>query len=159
MRIAHTLLFGALAASLAACRSASGGGTAGAAPAPAEVEATVRALESAKWHPASIGRDSVKALFASDMLTVEYGADPMGLVYRSNVDPALLGQIYDALNATTFTLSEWRVLRPSPEVVLVSYRVTAPAMSWTAYATSTWARRDGRWQTIFYQASRAKPAQ
>ena len=155
MRILHTLLLGATVATLAACHAAAGG----AAPVPADVEATVRALESAKWHPASIGRDSVRALFAPGMLTVEYGADPMGLVYRSSVDPAALGQIYDALNATTFTLSEWRTLRPSPEVMLVSYRVTAPAMSWTAYATSTWVRRDDRWQTIFYQASRAKPAQ
>jgi hypothetical protein len=41
-------------------------------------------------------------------------------------------------------------------VFIVSYRVNGLSFPWQAYATSVWVRRDGRWQTVFYQASTAQ---
>jgi hypothetical protein len=121
-------------------------------------------LETAKWHPSSLGgMAAVSKLFAREFVSVEYGSDFNGLVYRKqgmersrSGDLAKLGA---ALDATKFQLTEWKVLHPSPTVTVLSYRVTAPELRWTAYATSIWARRGEVWKTVFYQASHAQPAQ
>ena len=53
-------------------------------------------------------------------------------------------------------LGEWRVLHPTGDVAIVSYKVTGVSIRWKAYATSVWVKRDGGWKTTFYQASTAK---
>jgi hypothetical protein len=155
LRMLRIPLLVAAASAVAACHSSTGHSMS----TPPDVEGILRAAETAKWHPASIGRDSLQRLYASEMLTVEYGADPQGLASRSRVEPAMIGQLYDILNAAKFSLSEWRTLPLAADAILVSYRITDQATSWTAYASSVWIRRAGGWQTVFYQASRAKPAQ
>jgi hypothetical protein len=106
---------------------------------------------------------AVSKMFAPDFVSVEYGNDFNGLVYRKvgmelsrSGDLAKLGA---ALDATRFQLTEWKVLHPSRTVAVLSYRVTAPELKWTAYATSIWVRHGQAWKTIFYQASHAQPAQ
>lgn len=131
---------------------------------PATVEAHLQRLESGKWRPLSLGgRDGLLALYADDFVTVEYGAELFGDVERKTDLRAVLSSpagetLVGMLDATEFTLSEWRFLHLGADAILLSYRVAAPTFAWTAYATSAWVRRDGRWLTVFYQASRAKPA-
>ena len=56
-------------------------------------------------------------------------------------------------------LSEFRVLRPTSDTALVTYIATAKALVQgrahpsTAYCTSVWVNRNGRWQTVFYQST------
>ncbi|HUJ01642.1 MAG TPA: nuclear transport factor 2 family protein [Usitatibacter sp.] len=63
---------------------------------------------------------------------------------------------YGPLPAWSVELGEWRVLHPTPDVAIVSYKVAADSIRWKAYATSVWVKRDGAWKTTFYQASTAK---
>lgn len=142
---------------VSACASMSAGSTSG----PADIARTLRPMEEGKWHPASLGGvDKLRELFADDFVTVEYGPDVNGAVYRSEgAKKSLEGPLVEMLNKMSFTLSEWRWMRLSDDAVLVSYRVTEPTLRWTAYATSVWVRRGGKWETVFYQASKARPAQ
>jgi hypothetical protein len=48
------------------------------------------------------------------------------------------------------------VLRPTPETAILSYKVTGVTVDWKGYSTSVWARQNGKWVTVFYQASSAK---
>ena len=108
-------------------------------------------LESAKWDPASFGsREAFMALFAEDFVSVEYGSDVQGGVHRKT-----RAEVFSAppLPPAKFELSDWHFIRPDRNVVIVSYQVKGLSFPWQAYATSVWSNRDGRWQTVFYQAS------
>jgi hypothetical protein len=114
-------------------------------------------LESAKWDPSSLGpREAYMALFADDFVSVEYGSDVQGGVHRKT-----RAEVFSLppLPPARFELSEWHFVRADPNVVVVSYRVKGLSFEWHAYATSVWARRGDRWQTVFYQASTALPQQ
>jgi len=41
----------------------------------------------------------------------------------------------------------------TPDVAIVSYKVTGVSVQWKGYATSTWARRNGKWETVFSAAA------
>lgn len=129
---------------------------------PGNVDAELQRLESAKWHPASLGgQQEFVNLFADDFVTVEYGADLNGAVDRKAGTKALMSspdmaKLIDMLNHSKIDLSDWQFLHIDGDGVVVSYHVNVPAFGWTAYATSVWAKRNGQWQTIFYQASRSK---
>jgi hypothetical protein len=129
---------------------------------PVSVDADLQRLEDAKWHPSSLGTfERFAALFADDFVTVEYGADIHGAVYRKlNGKASMSGpefaKLSQLLDQTQFNLSDWHFIHIGSDGVVVSYRVTAPALGWNAYATSVWAKRGGKWQTVMYQASIAK---
>jgi len=133
-------------------------------PSTRDAEAAVQPLEAGKWRPASLGgRDALLALYAEDFVTVEYGANPHGGVERKTDIRAVLAsengqRLVAMLDGTAFELSEWCFVHPAPGAVVASYRVRAAAFAWDAYATSVWAWRAGRWQTVFYQASRTAVA-
>jgi len=111
-------------------------------------------LESSKWDPASLLHPiDLMSLFSDEMLSVEYGSDLQGGAERRNWKEILA---YGSLPLWKMKLGEWRVLHPTPDVAIVSYKVTGVSVEWKAYATSVWARRNGKWQTVFYQASTAK---
>jgi hypothetical protein len=93
------------------------------------------------------------SMFSDEMLSVEYGADFHGKAERRTWREILA---YGALPPMKTQLGEWKALHPSADVVILSYKVTALSVDWKAYATSVWARRDGKWQTVFYQASTAR---
>ena len=101
------------------------------------------------------------ALFADDFVTVEYGADLHGGVERkfnahtvmSGPEGAKFRQFLDLMHVE---LSGWRFIHIDSTGVVASYHVSAPSLGWKAYATSVWAKREDRWQTVFYQASTAK---
>lgn len=126
------------------------------------VESEIKRLESAKWHPSSLGNgEKFTALFADDFVTVEYGADLHGGVERKfNANTRMAGRegakFRQFLDQTHFELSDWRFIHIASTGVVASYHVNAPTLGWKAYATSIWAKRGDRWQTIFYQASTAK---
>ena len=111
-------------------------------------------LETTKWDPMSILHPiDLMSLFSDELLSVDYGADLQGGAERRTWGE-VLG--YGPVPSWTMKLSDWKVLHPTPDVAIVSYRVTGVSMQWKAYATSVWARRNGKWQTVFYQASNAK---
>jgi hypothetical protein len=136
--------------------------TANPASMPVSVDADLQRLEGAKWHPSSLNSsERFAALFADDFVTVEYGADIHGAVYRKlNAKASMSGpefaKLLQLLDQTQFNLSDWHFIHIGSDGVVVSYRVTAPALGWNAYATSVWAKRRGNWQTVMYQASIAK---
>ena len=126
------------------------------------VDTELMRLEIAKWHPSSLGsREKVLALFADDFVTVQYGADLHGGVERKfNASSLMSGpegaRLFQLLDQTHFVLSGWRFIHIDSVGVVASYHVSAPSLGWNAYATSVWAKRGDRWQTVFYQASTAK---
>lgn len=125
---------------------------------PARIQLTqeeLQRLETAKWSPETLGsREAFMALFADDFVSVEYGSDVHGGVHRKT-----RAEVFSAppLPPARFELSDWQFVRAAPDVTVVSYRVKGLTFPWHAYATSVWARREGRWQTVFYQASTAPP--
>jgi hypothetical protein len=116
-------------------------------------DAELQRLETAKWNPSTLGREEFMALFADDFVSVEYGSDVQGGVHRKT-----RADVFSAppLPPAEFALSDWRFIHADPHVLIVSYRVKGQSFPWQAYATSVWAHRDGRWQTVFYQASTAE---
>lgn len=117
-------------------------------------EAELIRLESMKWEPASLANvKELMSLFSEEMLSIDYGADVSGGVERRTWKEVLA---YGPLPDWKMKLSDWRAVHPSPDVVVLSYKVTGVSVKWKAYATSVWARRNGKWQTTFYQASTAK---
>ena len=129
-----------------------------AAPQPAQpndaLDKELMRLESTKWDPMSLLHPiDLMALFSDEMLSVDYGTDLQGGAERRTWRE-VLG--FGAVPSWTMKLSEWKVLHPTPDVAIVSYKVTGVSVQWKGYATSTWARRNGKWETVFYQASTAK---
>ena len=120
----------------------------------AATDAELIRMERLKWDPASyLHPFRMMGMFSSEMLSVDYGSDLQGDAERRTWKEVLgYGQLPD----WKMQLDGWQVVRPSPEVVILSYRVTGISVGWKAYATSVWAKRDGKWKTVFYQASRAK---
>jgi len=123
------------------------------APAPGS-DADLIHMESRKWDPASLlDPFGLLAMFSSEMLSVDYGAEIKGGAERRTWKEVLA---YGPLPAWKVSLGEWRVLRPTPDVAIVSYKVTGVTVDWKGYSTSVWARQNGKWVTVFYQASTAK---
>ncbi len=111
-------------------------------------------MESAKWDPSSLADPvALLSMFSGDMLSVDPGADLHGGVERRTWADLLA---YGPLPSWKAKLSDWRVLHPGPGVVLLSYQVSVASERWKGYATSIWARRDGKWKTVFYQVSTAQ---
>lgn len=130
-------------------------------PAADAIEVDLQRLESAKWHPSSLGNEKFSALFADDFVTVEYGANLHGGVERKfNATTSMSGPesagFFKFLDETHFELSDWRFIHIDSVGVVASYHVSAPTLRWSAYATSVWAKRGDRWLTVFYQASTAR---
>jgi hypothetical protein len=120
----------------------------------AATDAQLIRMETRKWDPASLAHPfDLMAMFSDEMLSVEYGADLGDGAQRRTWKEILA---YGPLPAWKMQLGEWRAIHASPDVVILSYKVTGVSVEWKAYATSVWARREGRWRTVFYQASTAK---
>ena len=116
-------------------------------------DAEIQRLESSKWNAAPDGREAFMDLFAADFVSVEYGSDVQGGVHRKTRADVFSGP---PLPPAQFELSDWRFIHADPHVFIVSYRVKGLSFPWQAYATSVWVRRDGKWLTVFYQASTAQ---
>ena len=112
------------------------------------------AMEKQKWTPQLFSSpEQFMALFASDFVSVEYGADVQGGGQRKTRAEVFSGP---PLPPATFDLSDFKVIHPDPDSAIVSYKVTGKTFAWRAWASSVWARRHGKWVTVFYQASTAK---
>jgi hypothetical protein len=123
-------------------------------PEPGAPDAELMRMEALKWRPASLAHPfELMSMFSDEMLSVEYGADLHGGAERRTWGEILA---YGPLPAWNVKLGEWRALHPSADVVILSYKVTGVSIDWRAYATSVWARRGGKWKTVFYQASTAR---
>ncbi len=121
---------------------------------PGAADAQLIRMETAKWDASSLANPlALMDMFSTEMLSVDYGADIHGVAERRTWKDILA---YGALPDWKVKLGEWRALHPAPDVTVLSYKVTGESVDWKAYATSIWARRDGRWKTVFYQVSTAK---
>ena len=115
-------------------------------------EPELQRLESAKWNPSALSSpEALKALIAEDFVSVEYGTNLEGVTRKTRAE-VLLGP---PLPPASFELSDWKFIHAGADTVIVSYRVNGLSFKWKAYATSVWARRGGKWVTVFYQASTA----
>lgn len=111
-------------------------------------------LEQRKWNPKAFSsREEFVALFADDFVSVGDGTDISGGVERKTRTEVFSGPPHPA---ASFELSDFKVVHPNSDVAIVSYKVTGKSFAWRAYVTSVWARRQGKWTTVFYQASTAK---
>lgn len=120
----------------------------------ADDDAQLIRMETGKWSPSGLTNPlRLLSMFSSDMLSVDPGADVHAGAERRTWKEIME---YGPLPAWKVQLGEWRVLRPTSDVAIVSYKVTGESIQWKAYATSTWVKRDGAWKTVFYQASTAK---
>lgn len=130
---------------------------------PNETDTMLQRLETAKWRPSTLeSGKALQDLFAEDFMTVEYGPDPTFSGVQRVVDGKKLMQaggedaLIKALNQMTFNLSDWHFQHLSPTVTLVSYQVASPQFGDSRlWATSIWRRVGSKWETSFYQASKA----
>lgn len=146
MKRTSILFIAALFVVLAGCSTTNGNRVAAS-------DAEIQRQEMSKWNPALLtDRAAFLALFADDFVSVEYGSDVQGGVHRKT-----RADVFSAppLPSAEFELSDWRFIHADPHVFIVSYRVKGISFPWQAYATSVWVHRNGKWQTVFYQASTA----
>ncbi len=136
----------ALFTTLAFSAMAQGGGSVG--------DDALVTLEQRKWNPEGFSsREEFVALFADDFVSVGDGFDISSGVQRKTKTEVFSGPSHPP---ATFELSDFKVVHPNSDAAIVSYRVTGKSFPWKAYVTSVWARRQGKWTTVFYQASTAK---
>ena len=99
-------------------------------------------------------------MLADDMLSVEYGFDAVPKTRRINM-VFFASQSSPAASPASapprFELSDFRFVHPNADSAILSYHVKALTFPFDAYATSVWARRDGKWITVFYQATLTAP--
>lgn len=127
-----------------------------ATPLNAKSEADLIALEKGKWDPSILGDlKTMVSMFADDFVSVEYGADVNGGVKRKTKAEVFSG---GPLPPAKFELTDFKTIKPSADSVILSYHVHGLSFAWDAYATSVWAKRAGKWTTVFYQASTAAPS-
>ena len=108
------------------------------------------------WTPQGAG--VLGDLYAEDFVEVDVSG--RGVVSKA--------QMLDELRAGALIILEYevlerRILQPSTDVAILIYRVRGRYAAMgaegeaDAYASSTWVKRDGRWLTVFYQATPAAP--
>lgn len=128
------------------------------AAAPTDSDASLEKLERSKWTPD--GLKQIRPLLADDMLSVEYGFGAMPRTRRINMafmDAQPPPAPPPGMEPPRFELSDFRFVHPSADTTIVSYHVKGLTMPFDAYATSVWARRAGKWITVFYQATLTAP--
>ena len=111
----------------------------------------LKALEVRVMTAAGVGRSQDIAEFMADDF-LEIGAS--GHKYsKSDVLGAL-----PSLPRRKFSLTDFQVRELAPDIVLVNYRSQAVAKDSIAWAhrTTIWARRGGKWQIVFHQATPTK---
>jgi ketosteroid isomerase-like protein len=152
-RLRFIMLLGAIAATTG-CRNEDSP----LAPAPGEeaLRAVVQ-LETRKWDlffGSAADRQQVMSYYAEDFVNVGYG--PAGVARQTRAEMAAGIGMFPQLPAGSFSLAEMRTIPAGGGGVVLSYRITGPGPTgpdWTAYVVSVWARRDGEWKTIYYQAT------
>ena len=114
------------------------------------LESMLVAKEKQKWEALKTGQfGSLPEMFADDFLSVGYAPD--GTVrMTTKAQQTVAGK--QQLPPAEFTLSDFKVISANNDSAVVTYRAKGPI---NLYATSVWAKRGGKWQTIFYQATMA----
>ena len=150
---AHTLR---RACALFALVLMSGFGTAVAA-ASTEVEANLEAMERSKW---AMPPPMIFAMCADEFLSVEYGFDAVPKTRRVNLAFSRAQEfppMPEGMEPPRFELADFKFIHASADSVIVSYHVKSLSFPFDAYATSVWAKRQGKWMTVFYQATLTSP--
>lgn len=114
-----------------------------------ETDALVE-LERNKWALAARSPAAFADLIAADFYAVEPGDSAQIPARRMNKDQVLARL---PLPIAEFEITDVRVVRPNSGAAILSYRVRGVGGPFEAFATSHWARREGRWVTVFYQST------
>ncbi len=109
--------------------------------------------EKLKWEALSKGQFGLhNEWFAQDFSSIGYMPD--GSVYRAekrNVSKPTNELEKAKLPAADFALSNFKVVTASSEVKIVTYQADGPL---NIYVTTTWVKRNNKWLTVFYQATK-----
>jgi hypothetical protein len=120
-------------------------------------DARLEQLERSKW---ASPLPQWRALLAADMVSVEYGFGAVPKTRRVNLaflDAQPAPSLPPGAAPPEFVLSDFKFVHPTAESAIVCYHVKAAALGFDAYATSVWAKREGQWLTVFYQATLTAP--
>lgn len=149
------------AAALSAC--AGRGGRPAAAPTDVRSGTTISdsaivALETAKWERVNRGESADSTLYAEGFLTINYA--PGGSVLSQMQPGRPVAPRLPLHPREPWRVTDVHVIRLGTNGAVVTYRAegtpaTGPPLR--LLATSVWARRGGRWATVFYQATPAAP--
>ena len=124
------------------------------------VDSMLVSREKQKWEALATGEPNpaAKDWFAKDMHSIGYMPD--GTVYRTlyNSEKQSFTKSKDSLAEVklpkaTFVLSDFTVISPTADVKIVTYQSDGPIH---LYATTVWHRRNDKWESIFYQATKYK---
>jgi hypothetical protein len=124
---------------------------------PSEVDSKLEALERSKW---AMPPPMIFAMCGDDFLSVEYGFDAVPRTRRVNMAFSKSQEfppMPEGMEPPKFELDAFRFVHATPESVVVSYHVKGLSFPFDAYGTSVWAQRDGKWVTVFYQATLTSP--
>lgn len=132
-----------------------------AVPSDRSLEETLIAEERQKWELwKQKDVDKVEGLYADDFLEVDVSG--RGVVAKAQA----FQEVRDSdLVIHGFSLSDFRVLRPSQDTAIVIYKATGSFSmkgqefpNVIIYASSAWANRGGKWLTVYYQATPGRVA-
>ena len=112
--------------------------------------------EQKKWDAIRTGDHSViNDLMADDFYNIGYLPD--GSVFRSGKPAkskaASSAKEMQKLPKADFKLSDFKIITATKDVKIVTYTAKGPL---SLYVTTTWARRQKNWKSVFYQATAFK---
>ena len=108
-------------------------------------------LEKLKWDALKSGNmSSLSETFADDYQSIGYFPDGSVRMTTKSQTLAAQNKLPPDIN---FVLSDFKVIFADKNSAVVTYLAEGPIK---VHATSIWAKRGKRWQTIFYQATMIK---
>ena len=122
-----------------------------------EVDSKLEALERSKW---TIPPPMVFAMRGEDFLSVEYGFDAVPRTRRVNMAFSKSQEfppMPEGMEPPKFELNNFRFVHATVDSVVVFHHVKSLSFPFDAYGTSVWAKRDGNWVTVSYQATLTSP--
>jgi len=99
---------------------------------------------------------AVLAMYADDFQGIGYGPTGPARSDHVAVVQKLTNSTFPAFPAGTFKMSDVHVVPVLPGCIVISYTASGPGPDgkpWSAFLSSTWARRGAEWKTIYYQAT------
>ena len=123
----------------------------------AAIIAQLTAKENQNWDAIRTGQwMSVEDMYADDAISIGYAPD---LSVSRRTKQEMFGKA--KLGQADFVLSDMKAVVTNQDTVILSFKVhgtdkTPPGPGFVIFASSVWVKRDGKWKTVFYQASLTK---
>jgi hypothetical protein len=108
--------------------------------------------EKVKWEALKTKNFGLHAeWFSKDFVSIGYL--PNATVYRTGFGDNFVFPKMDDFPSAVFILSGFKIVNATTEVKVISYQSDGPL---NLYVTTVWAKREGEWKTVFYQATKYK---